>query len=63
MDIVYELLSDFYGEEITENTDFGKLSPNPKKLIQYIKSNKSKYRYIIYNLDFILFNRTSDKNY
>ncbi len=64
MDIVYELLSDFYGEEITENTDFGTLSPNPKKLIQYIKSNKSKYRYIMpYNGDFVLFNRTSDKNY
>lgn len=64
MNIVYELLSDFYGTEVTANTDFSELSPNPQTLIQYIQSNKSRYRYIIsYNSDYILFNRTFDKNY
>lgn len=64
MNTVYELLSEYYGEEITANTDLSLLSPNPKKLLQYIKSNKSKYTCIILrDSDFILFNRTSDKNY
>ena len=64
MNIVYELLSDFYGTEVTANTDFSELSPNPQTLIRYIQSNKSRYRYIIsYNSDYILFNRTFDKNY
>lgn len=64
MNTVYELLSEYYGEEITANTDLSLLWPNPRKLIQYIKSNKSNYRFIILRQgDFILFNRISDKNY
>lgn len=63
MNTVYELLSEYYGEEITANTDLSPLNPSPKKLVEYIKSNKSKYRYIMFDRDFILFNRTSDKDY
>lgn len=64
MNVVYELLSDFYGTEVADNTDFSELSPIPQTLIQYIQTNKSKYKYIIpYHSDYILFNKTSDKNY
>lgn len=64
MDILYEMLSEDYSTEINANTDLSNFVPNPKGLINYVKSNKSKYKYIAKRYgDIILFNRTSNTNY
>lgn len=64
MDMVYEIISEEYGTEINETSDFSKFSPNPTKLINFIKSNKSKYRYIAYiSGSIVIFNRVSNENY
>lgn len=64
MDSFFDLLSEDWGREVNENTDFTNYEPNPTKLIQYVKSNKSKYKYIaLRNGDYLLFNRTSNVNY
>lgn len=64
MDVVYEMIGEDYGVDVDENTDFSTFIPNPIKLINYIKSNKSKYRYIAKRYgEIIIFNRTSNVNY
>ena len=64
MDILYEMLSEDYSTEINASTDLSNFIPDPKGLINYVKSNKSKYRYIAKRGgDIILFNRISNTNY
>ena len=64
MDIIYSFLSDEYGMEINENTDFSKLNPNPEALVKKMKNLKSQYKYIAIDYGYIyIFNRTSSKNY
>ncbi len=64
MNVVYELLSEDFGTEVNAETDFSSFIPNPTKLINHIRSNKSKYKYIASRYgDFILFNRTSNENF
>ncbi|MBD5242314.1 MAG: hypothetical protein HDS59_09600 [Barnesiella sp.] len=64
MEVIYASLTDFYGREINENTDFSKLTPNTTDYINYIKHIKSEYKFAanIYG-NLIMFNRISDINY
>ena len=64
MEAVYQMIGEDYGVEVDANTDFSDFHPSPVKLINYIKSNRSKYRYIAKRGgDIVLFNRTSNVNY
>lgn len=64
IDVVYEVISKNYNTEVDADTDLDNFYPNPKGLVNYVKNNKSKYKYIAnHNGTIVLFNRTSNVSY
>lgn len=62
MDLIYaNLSSDFGIPDITDETDFTSFEPNPRKYIEFMKTQRGKYDYICFiGSSTYLFNRTGN---
>lgn len=64
MSAVYAELSNRFGMNITDGTDFSNFEPNPTKFIEYMRTQSERYQYMYFNSgETYLFNRTSQTNF